>query len=163
MRFYKILFSLLLLFLVACHHDAAPDNLIKEDRFVPLLVDIHLADGYLSTKPQMPDSLSYYGNGMYAAIFKKYDVDSAQFKKSFQYYSSHLEQMNRIYKIVIDKLTAKNDSITKKLAADEMTRQRHAADSVKKALKIDSVKKAAQQDSIKKQTKRRPKLAAKDF
>ena len=161
MRFYKILFSLLLLFLVACRRDAAPDNLIEEDRFVPILVDIHLADGYLSSKPQLPDSLSYYGNGMYAAIFKRHEVDSAQFKKSFQYYSRHLEQMGRIYKDVVEQLTAKSDSITKELAAEEMKRQRHAADSVKKALKTDSVRKAAKQDSIKKQTKVRPKVAAK--
>jgi hypothetical protein len=164
MRFYKILFSLLLLFLIACQHDAAPDNLIKEDQFVPLLVDIHLADGYLSTKPQLPDSLSYYGNGMYAEIFKKHQVDSVQFKKSFEYYSAHLEQMSQIYKNVVDQLTAKNDSITKKLAADEMKRQRHAADSVKKALKIDSTRKAAKLDSVKKQLKiNRPKVAAKDL
>ncbi|MGI4022450.1 MAG: DUF4296 domain-containing protein [Janthinobacterium lividum] len=163
MRFYKILFSLLLLFLIACHHDAAPDNLIEEDRFVPLMVDIHLADGYLSSKSQLPDSLSHYGNGLYGAIFKKYEVDSVQFKKSFQYYSKHLEQMGRIYKGVVNQLTAKSDSITKRLAADEMKRQRHTADSVKKAFKIDSARNAAKQDSVKKQLKVTTKVAAKDI
>ena len=165
MRFYKILFSLLLLFLIACHHDAAaPDNLIEEDQFIPLLVDVHLADGYLSSKSQMPESLSYRGNGLYSAIFKKHQVDSVQFKKSYQYYSVHLEQMNRIYKAVVEKLTAKNDSITKKLAAEEMKRQRHAADSVKKALKIDSVKQALKRDSVKKSQIVKPKnIAAKDI
>ncbi len=163
MRFYKILFSLLLMILVACHRDNAPDNLIEEDEFVPLLVDIHLADGYLNTGSQIPDSLSYRGNGLYGAIFKKHHVDSAQFRKSFQYYSYHLEQMNRIYKAVIDQLTAKNDSITKVNAEEEMKRQRRAADSVKKAFKIDSVKKAAKLDTLKKsQQVNRPKTAVKD-
>ncbi|MGI4729914.1 MAG: DUF4296 domain-containing protein [Janthinobacterium lividum] len=150
MRFYKILFSFLLFFLIACNHDPKPENLIDEDQFASLLVDIHLADGYLSTKSQLPDSLSYRGNDLYIEIFKRHDVDSVAFKKSYQYYSVHLEQMGRIYKSVLDRLTAKNDSITKKLAAEEMKRSRHTADSVKKAFKIDSVKQAAKRDSVKK-------------
>lgn len=150
MRFYKILFSLLLLFLIACHHDAVPDNLIEEDQFVPLLVDIHLADGYLSIGSQLPDSLSYRGNGLYDAIFKKHHVDSVQFKKSYQYYSIHLEQMSRIYKAVVAQLTAKNDSITKKRAAEEMQRSRRRADSVAKAFKADAAKQKAKKDSIQK-------------
>lgn len=157
MRFYNILFSLLLLFLVACRSGPVPDRLIEEDRFVPLLVDIHLADGYLSSKSQVPDSLGYRGNGLYAAIFKKHHVDSAQFKKSFQYYSIHLEQMNRIYQAVIDRLTAKSDSVTKQLAAEEMDRSRRKADSVKKAFKIDSAKKAGKQDSVTKKQKLKSK------
>ncbi|RYE30621.1 MAG: DUF4296 domain-containing protein, partial [Sphingobacteriaceae bacterium] len=92
MRFYKILFSLLLFFLIACRHDPKPDNLIDEDQFASLLVDMHLADGYLNSKVQMPDTLSYYGNGLYTEIFRKHEVDSAAFRKSYQYYSVHLEQ-----------------------------------------------------------------------
>lgn len=153
MRFYKILFSLLLLFLLACNHDNAPDNLIEEDKFIPLLVDIHLVDGYLSSGSQLPDSLSYRGNNLYAEIFKKHHVDSVQFKKSFQYYSVHLEQMNNIYKAVVDKLTAKNDSLIKLNAAEEMQRQRRTADSVKKVFKIDSARKATKMDSVRKYQK----------
>lgn len=150
MRFYNILFSLLLLCFCACNHEPKPDNLIDEDRFVPLLVDIHLADGYLSTKSQMPDSLAYRGNGLYKAIFLRHHVDSVQFKKSYQYYAVHLEQLDKIYKAVLAQLTAKNDSITKNLAAAEMRRSRRNADSVKKAFKIDSLKQAAKRDSVKK-------------
>jgi len=150
MRFYKILFSLTLFFLFSCSRDKAPADLIEEDRFIPLLVDIHLADGYLSSGPQIPDSLNYRGNGLYAAIFKKHRVDSSQFKKSFQYYSSHLEQMNLIYKTVVDQLKAKNDSIIKLQAAAEMKKNKHQADSLAKAVKIDSARQAAKRDSVKK-------------
>lgn len=160
MRFYKILFSFLLLFLIACNHEPVPDNLIEEDRFIPLLVDIHIADGYLNSRSQLPDSLSYRGNGLYAAIFKKHQVDSVAFKKSFQYYSKHLEQMGRIYKAVVEQLTAKNDSITKRLAAEEMKIRKHAADSAKKALKIDSAKRSAKQDSIKRNIKTKSKISS---
>ncbi len=152
MRFYKILFSLPLLFLLACNHDPKPDNLIDEDQFVSLLVDIHLVDGYLSSKSQLPDTLNYRGNGLYTAVFKRHQVDSVAFKKSYQYYSVHLEQMNHIYEAVLDRLKFKNDSITKKTAAEEMQRSRLAADSVAKAYKLDSAKRAAKQDSVRKRT-----------
>ena len=158
MRFYKVLFSLLLLFLIACHHDPAPANLIEEDAFVPLLVDIHLADGYLATGSQVPDTLSYRGNGLYSAIFKKHHVDSAQFKSSYQYYSMHLEEMSRIYKAVVAQLTAKSDSITKQRAAEEMQKSRHRADSVAKAFKADAAKQKAKKDSIQK-TQLKPSAA----
>ncbi|RYY06831.1 MAG: DUF4296 domain-containing protein [Sphingobacteriaceae bacterium] len=150
MRFYKILFSFLLLFLIACNQDPQPENLIDEDRFTAIMVDVHLADGYLNSKSQMPDTLNYRGNGLYNEIFKKYQVDSVAFKKSYQYYAVHLEQMGRIYKTLLERITAKNDSITKKLAAEEMQRSRRTADSARKAYKVDSAKRSVKQDSIKK-------------
>src|SRR5579875_1353325 len=153
MRFYKILFSLLLFFLVACSRDDAPDDLIEEDQFISLLTDIHIADGYLNSGPQVPDSLSYRGTGLYGAIFKKHQVDSVQFRKSYQYYAVHLQQMSRIYQAVVTQLTAKSDSITKQQAAEEMQRNRRRADSVAKAAKIDSARKQAKSDSIKKALK----------
>lgn len=135
MRFYKILFSLILLFLCACNRNNAPKTLVEKEKFIPLLVDVHLADGYLGTGQQMPDSLSYRGNGLYAAIFRRYNVDSAQFKKSFQYYSSHLDDMKDIYKEVLARLTAKNDSIVKYQAAEEMRKNKLRMDSTAKAAK----------------------------
>ena len=150
MRFYKILFSFIVLFLAACNKDNAPDNLIDKEKFVPLMVDVHMADGYLGAGTQIPDSLSYRGNGLYTAIFKKYNVDSAQFRKSFQYYSYHLNDMNDIYKEVVARLKAKNDSIVKVQAAEEMRKTKLRMDSTAKAAKKDSVKRSIKQDSIKK-------------
>ncbi|RYE16934.1 MAG: DUF4296 domain-containing protein [Sphingobacteriaceae bacterium] len=150
MRFYIILFSFLLLFMAACNTEQKPDNLIDEARFTALMVDVHLADGYLNSKSQISDTLNYRGNGLYNEIFKKYQVDSVAFKNSYQYYSIHLEQMGRIYKTVLDRLTAKNDSITKKLAAEEMQRSRRVADSTAKVYKADSLKRVLKQDSSRK-------------
>lgn len=159
MRFYKILFSLTVLFLCACSSDNAPNNLIDKEKFIPLMVDVHLADGYLAPGSQITDSLRYRGNGLYNAIFKKYDVDSVQFKKSFQYYSYHLNDMNDIYKEVVARLQAKNDSIVKIQAAEEMRKAKIKMDSTAKATKNDSVKRSIKLDSLKKSKAK--KLAAK--
>lgn len=159
MRFYKILFSLTVLFLCSCSSDKAPENLIDKEKFVPLMVDVHLADGYLATGSQFTDSLRHRGNGLYEAVFKKYGVDSVQFKKSFQYYSYHLDDMNDIYKEVVARLTAKSDSIVKVQAAEEMRKTKFKLDSTAKAAKKDSVKRSIKQDSVKKTNAK--KLAAK--
>lgn len=151
----------MLMFLMACRHNGAPDNLIDTNKFIPLMVDIHLADGYLSTGSQVPESLSYRGNGLYQAIFKKYDVDSVQFKKSFQYYAKNLTDMNKIYTSVVARLTAKNDSITKYNAAQEIKIAKHRSDSLAKVFKIDSALNAKKQDSIKKVKNKSVKRAAK--
>lgn len=114
------------------------------------MVDVHLADGYLAPGSQFLDSLGYRGNGLYDAVFKKYGVDSIQFKKSFDYYSYHLNDMNDIYKEVVARLTAKNDSIVKVQAAEEMRKAKIRMDSTAKAAKKDSVKRSIKQDSVKK-------------
>ncbi len=152
MRFYKILFYLSVLFLCACNRDKTPDDLIDKEKFIPLLVDVHLADGYLGTRSQLPDSLSYRGNGLYAAVFKRYGVDSAQFRKSYKYYSYHLNDIKDIYKEVVARLTAKNDSIVKVQAAEEMRKTKLRMDSTAKAAKKASDKLKLKQDSAKKAT-----------
>lgn len=161
MRFYKILFSLLLMFLIACRHDGAPENLIDTNKFIPLMVDIHLADAYLTSGPQFPDSVSQRGNGLYQAIFNKYQVDSVQFKKSFRYYSQHVDEMNKIYTSVVAKLNSKNDSITKYNAVQEAKVAKRSKDSLARVSKKDSVKIKTQQDSIKKAKDKKLKSAAK--
>ena len=63
--------------------------------------------------------------------------------------------MNDIYKEVVARLTAKNDSIVKAQAAEEMRKTRLKMDSTAKAAKKDSAKRSIKQDSIKKaQTKK---------
>ena len=164
MRFYKSLFSLLLLCLFACGNDAKPSNLIDKKQFIPLLVDVHLVDGYMGIGSQLPDSLNIRGIGLYQQVFKKYGVDSVQFKKSFQYYSRNLADMNEIYDSVVHRLTFKNDSISKYNAAQEVKRAKIRTDSLAKEAKKDSIRIAAQQDSIKKvkSSGKKSKLPAKN-
>jgi hypothetical protein len=114
MRKYIILFFSVSLLLFACH--GSPDGVIKRDVMINLLTDIHLADGELTSVPQIPDSTYKYGMGTYLQIFKKYGTDSAQFRKSFRYYTTHPDDLASIYDAVLKKLDAKRDSVTALIA-----------------------------------------------
>lgn len=78
-----------------------------------VLTDIHLIDGQMLVKPQAPDTLYKYGMGQYLQAFKQHQTDSAQFRKSFVYYTRKPDALSEIYENVIKNIQAKNDSLTK--------------------------------------------------
>ncbi len=114
MRKYIILFFSGSLLLFACHKSA--HGVIKPDVMINLLTDIHLADGEMMDIPQIPDSMYKYGMGKYMQVFKKYQVDTADFRTSYKYYTMHPDDMVSIYDAVLKKLTVKSDSVTALIA-----------------------------------------------
>jgi hypothetical protein len=122
MRKYISLFFSVSLLLFACHR--SPQGIIKPDVMANVLTEVHLADGEMLDIPQIPDSMYKYGMGKYLQIFKKYQVDSAEFRKSYIYYTKHPGQMSDIYDAVLKKLTAKGDSITALIAKNNTTQMK---------------------------------------
>ena len=110
MHKYNSLFFSVLLFLAACG-DGKPKGIIEPKIMVKLLTELHIIDGSLYSTNQMPDSLYYYGTAKYKALFKRYDIDSSRFDKSFKYYSAHPQALKDIYDQVITNLQFKIDSI----------------------------------------------------
>jgi hypothetical protein len=113
MRKYITLFFSVSLFLLSCKGNKPEDGIINHDRMISLLTDIHIADGRMYRVRQDPDSLYKYGMGTYLAVFKKYDTDSVQFKKSFKYYSTQPAEMEAIYNQILKNLQRKTDSLNK--------------------------------------------------
>jgi hypothetical protein len=112
MRKHNILFFLALLFLVACSD--VPDGIIKPDKMVNLMVDVHIVDGSMyNIDSAHPDSLYKYGINRYLKVFESHQTDSLQFQKSMQYYSLHTEQLEEMYAEITQILQAKSDSINK--------------------------------------------------
>jgi hypothetical protein len=101
-----------------------------------LLVQIHLIDGSLYNGTQVPDSLYHYGMGKYLDAFRKFNTDSAQFRKSMEYYSSEPDKLTAIYDKVDKRIKALSDSLSAE-QAKERTRLLK-----KDSLKTDSIKKA---------------------
>ncbi|WDF53657.1 DUF4296 domain-containing protein [Mucilaginibacter sp. KACC 22063] len=114
MRNYIILFFLGTLFLTACGgSDSVPRDVIPQDRMIDLLTDIHLANGSTYTLNQSRDSLYKYAMHRYLVVFKKYQTDTLQFKKSMEFYTEHPKQLDDMYTVILDKLKAKTDSLNK--------------------------------------------------
>jgi Domain of unknown function (DUF4296) len=132
MHKYNSLFFSVLIFFAACKGADTPTGIIKEEKMAALITEIHIADGSLYSVAQVPDSLYKYGTGKYLAIFKKFDTDSVQFKKSYKYYTSNPEMLASIYDQVVINLRLKTDSVNKANQAQITKNSKRVADSLKK-------------------------------
>jgi len=114
MRKYIILFFLVFPFLTACN--PTPAGIIKPDAMAAVLTEIHIVDGSMLNMMQSPDTLYKYGTGRYLQVFNKFHTDSAQFRKSFKYYTTKPTELATIYDQVTKSLQLKSDSINKLLS-----------------------------------------------
>ena len=132
MHKYNKLFFSVLIFLAACSGNKVPDGIIAQDEMTNLLTDIHIVDGSMYNVVQVPDSLYKYGKDKYRIVFSKYHTDSVQFKKSFQYYSSHPEKLQAMYDQITINIKQKSDSVNK-LNLDKINKDnKRRTDSLKK-------------------------------
>jgi len=93
---HRLIISIIVLIfsLSACRQTASQGQLSKAD-MANLLTDIHLVDGYMNTLPI--DSSRKVVSGLYTELFKKYNTDSATFKKSLEFYSKDTKEYAEIY------------------------------------------------------------------
>ena len=122
MRKYIILFFSVFPFLFGCHGSGSFGDVIPEDQMVAVLTAVHMADGRLINISQAPDTLYKYGTARYLAVFEKFHTDSAQFRRSYQYYSTEPDKFADMYDKVLKNLQAKNDSINKLLTKESLAR-----------------------------------------
>jgi hypothetical protein len=115
MHKYIILFFLVLTILCSCGDDSAPAGILKRSAMINVLTEVHIVDGSLISISQAPDSLYKYGYQKYSSVFKKYGSDSAEFKRSFKYYSLKPTVLTEMYTEVLKKIQVKSDSLTKLL------------------------------------------------
>lgn len=103
-----------------------PDNLIPEDQMVDVLTDLFLATGGKNIKNiHLQRNVNYY-----SLVYDKYLIDSTQFKESNYYYTSKIDDYDKILKRVDDRL--------KKLK-DQLEEEKNLQDSIKK-MERDSLK-----------------------
>ncbi|MDX2190736.1 MAG: DUF4296 domain-containing protein [Bacteroidota bacterium] len=101
-----ILFYFPLLFsLITCNSsNRTPDNLIKEDEMVEILIRIHLSEAKSSHSYMAPDSaLMVYAN-LEDSIFARYKTNKKDFETSYAYYLKNIDKMDQIYMRVVDSL-----------------------------------------------------------
>ncbi|MDR3694908.1 DUF4296 domain-containing protein [Mucilaginibacter sp.] len=116
MRKYITLFFSVSLLLFACTTNKSKVEIIEHDQMVRLLTDIHVLDGSMyNTVSQSTDTLYKYGTARYLTLFKKYHVDSVEFRRSLKYYTTQPIEFQAMYDKILVNLQAKTDSINKKL------------------------------------------------
>jgi hypothetical protein len=117
---YIASFFLVTLFLSACNGNKSEKEIINTDEMINLMTDMHIVDGSMyNSVSQSSDSLYKFGIAKYMALFKKYHVDSVQFRKSLDYYTNKPVEMGKMYDVILDKLQKKTDSLNKKLLKNQ--------------------------------------------
>lgn len=86
-----------------------PEDVLSEAEFIPVLVDVHLAEAMIQFKNMSRnDSTQQLAYGYYSAIYKKYGINAKEFGRSFKFYTSQPELMTSLYDSVIARLSLQN-------------------------------------------------------
>jgi len=97
-----------------------PNDVIQPDKMEKVLYDMHIVDGYLSLL-QKPNVVKKAASKYYNGVYKKFDIDSASYTKSMDYYYQRPDLLNNMYQNLIKQLDqerVKNDKRLSKEASD---------------------------------------------
>lgn len=122
---------ILLVILVVCYScswfDKARKEIIKKEKFINVLVDIHLADAVLSQEglELLNDTLKvdlYYDD-----ILKKHNISANQLKQTIAYYINKPSEYNKVYEQVLEIISQQEERIrnqkTKKIDTKTLDNQ----------------------------------------
>ena len=109
LRFAKLRICLAagLVWLAGCAPEAGPPkpaDLLAPREMVPLLADLHVAEGRAQHSARAADTIQALYLQQEAAIFWKRGVDRARFERSYRYYAAHPEELEAIYATLTDTL-----------------------------------------------------------
>ncbi len=93
-----------LLLLGSCSQKDTPSDLLNEDKMVEMLVDIHMAEGLVSSFPIHYDSARIIYPYLENEVFVKHQISDTVFYNSLQYYMRDAKMMDRLYARTIDSL-----------------------------------------------------------
>jgi len=137
-------FIFLFLFLASCSESSpleTPPNLIDRNKMIQLITEIQLAESAIGLQPFSHTEAVIRFKKYEGEIFKKYQVDSATYFSSYQYYAAKGKLLQYIYLIVGDSIVAQQKRAEKFARLDSAKR----ADSLQKK-QIDSL--LSKKDSI---------------
>lgn len=87
--------------------NSKPSALLSEEEMTEVLVDIHLTEAALRVAD---DSLARLNDTtklriLFASVYKKHNIDPDDFNTSLDYYLQHIDELDKIYVEVINRLT----------------------------------------------------------
>lgn len=85
--------------------------MIPEGKMVRILADIHTTEATIETKVIYPDTALMVFNKEQEEIFRQHKVTKEQFEKSYDYYLEHLQEMDKLYEMVVDTLVMRESKV----------------------------------------------------
>ena len=143
----RIFFILCCVLICSCNSNTIykkPENLIPKDSMVMLLTDMYIASAAKNVRTKFDNKNDSY----VPLVYEKYEIDSARFFASNNYYTSQIEVYNDLLKEVKQNIQVKHDSIKRIIDVKDSIKREE-----KKKAKIEKKKK----DSIRKVKERKRK------
>ena len=101
-----LLFAAILSGLSSCYSTSIekPDKLIKKDKFMKMMVDIYLVQGYNIDQKVDTIHKKLTQTDLYYSVLKKYNVPDTVFIRSLIYYSSYPKEYEKMHVQIMDYL-----------------------------------------------------------
>lgn len=118
---------LIFLFVVSCTSKTTykkPDDLLSKEKMINIWTDIYIARGARTV--QTKDSLRNIN--YLPLVFEKYKIDSAQFSESNLYYTSRIDDYQKMFKEVKMKLEAEKEIYQPKSEMDSIMEMERAVE-----------------------------------
>lgn len=106
MKKLQILLLLVMLTIVSCEDEIVPkpDHLIKEDKMIKMLVDIHLGEACYNKFRYDSIMENNSSANFYYSVLDKYQIPDSVFEQSFVYYASVPKNFDKMYRKVTSSL-----------------------------------------------------------
>lgn len=85
-----------------------PKDIIQPEQMEKVLYDIHVVDGYVSILGGQ-DTAKKVASAFYKGVYKKFNIDSAIYNKSLDYYYKHPPILKKMYDSITVQLTKLKD------------------------------------------------------
>jgi len=109
-KYIYVAFALIFAF-ASCHEKDDPENILSEDQMVEILVDIHLAEGFVQSLSIPYDSSKVLYPILEKQIFDKYGIPDSVYIQSLEYYLRDVAKMEHLYGRTIDSLTLREKNV----------------------------------------------------
>lgn len=108
----RILLLIAFIICISCKHDKKPNDIIPDDIFVNMLVDIHITDAIIKDDRTLkafyplPDSLEAY-----QWIWDKYKYSEAAYDSTLKWYSKRPSLLNKIYQKTLAEISKTENEV----------------------------------------------------
>jgi hypothetical protein len=121
----SLFFVCLLLFSCYSEYEAPmPENMLTVDKMSKVMVDVNLLESALNMNLIAADSIDKNQSTPLLQTLKKHNITSQQYQQSFDYYTSNLDSLNKVYELVLIDLS--------KMKAEVMNKKEILKDTIHK-------------------------------
>lgn len=128
-----VLVAILIIVFVGCKRDPFPKDGIKREKYIDVLVDVHIAESMFNDRKRFKiDSIE--SEALYMSVLEEHNVTSEQMLTTALYYSRNQKEYTKVWTDVLDKISI----LIEDQHAKEIVKTR--TDSIRQPIKTEKVK-----------------------